>query len=513
MRGVSPIIAAALLVLLMLSSACGGEEPPVPPTPPASPVATPTPAGTPAPEPTEIRQPTVTVEPTQSPTAAPAATPTATVPPQETPTHTPMPTPTPTPTPMPTPMPTPTPAPTPTPEATATPEPTATPRPTLNSVADPEIDFADLRRDAFLRDNLAERSDLIHGLPWVEDGLVLSERRAVQGLIYLAIYGGNTFFDLLGEEWVLAGENKPAIETLGTLARRDQKAFQRIVEHPTIKDGISDDEADVVATLWGVHRYAPDLVDKLLDPDRVQVERGTITLPLAGDVDIAIIRTRRGNEHTLELLGNAARFIEEFMAAPFPQPDFNYLFEHATSPSSSSSGFVRGINSWTNITTKPEVDSAEYSWTQAYRHFVHETAHFYWRDGQRWINEGAATFLEAVAEHETTGSPLALERGPCSYARTIGELETLDPERTDRASVCYYILGERVFHDLYRSLSVARPGLAASESAFLGPNLKFVSPAPHNCGSVRRRFRVPGPDQDPVARRPGRRNRVGVAPQ
>ena len=140
------------------------------------------------------------------------------------------------------------------------------------------------------------------------------------------------------------------------------------------------------------------------------------------------------------------------MGTHFPLNQINYLFENATMPSSSSTGFAGGQNGWTSIVSKPEKDDDSFPAERSFRHFVHETSHYYWRGNVRWINEGAATFFEAVAENSATGRPLSLERGPCTHARNIADLENLDPEHINPAARCYYQFGERIFHDLYRNM-------------------------------------------------------------
>ena len=78
--------------------------------------------------------------------------------------------------------------------------------------------------------------------------------------------------------------------------------FRRVMDHPRVADGITDEETKVVATLFGVSKYNPDLVDTLLDPDKVDLEDRTINLPLAGETQVTIIRTRPGAERTMDLL-------------------------------------------------------------------------------------------------------------------------------------------------------------------------------------------------------------------
>ena len=288
--------------------------------------------------------------------------------------------------------------------------------------------------------------------PWFKDGLAGEEVDLVAELGYIG---------RRAETGVQAIVNMPFLETfepadalavraLRRLADLDHEEgsehFQRVMDHPAISDGITDDEAKIVATLKGVSEHNPVLVDTLLDPAQVELEERTINLPLAEEVQLTIIRTRPGAKRTMDILENAVRSLEGYIAYPFPVKQVNYLFEDATRGSSF------GSNSGTNITSKPRADEDSYSEQSAFRHIVHETSHYYWRDQQDWMDEGAATFLEPILTNATIGELIALDKTPCAQAGTLAALESLDAEKGDPAYSCNYSLGERLFHDLYRSL-------------------------------------------------------------
>ena len=134
----------------------------------------------------------------------------------------------------------------------------------------------------------------IGDLPWVEDGIDRGEFNAVRGLILLVDTGHTA--RVLEEPWVVEGRNYPALESLRFLAANDPETLDKIMSHPTISDGVTDQEAKILATL---HRVDPDLLGKLLDPEQVTLEERTITLPLAGETELTIIRTRPGVDRTM----------------------------------------------------------------------------------------------------------------------------------------------------------------------------------------------------------------------
>ena len=279
----------------------------------------------------------------------------------------------------------------------------------------------------------------IGDLPWVKDGIGRGEFNAFRGLIHLADAGH--LVKIIEEPWVVEGRNFPALESLWFLAVNNPEGLSKIMSHPTISDDISDQEAKIVAAL---HPYLePDQLDKLLDPEQATLEERTITLPLAGETHLSIVRTRQGADGTMDLLERAVRSIEEFMGLPFPRRQAIYLFEEG------ASGGSAARNLGTRVVIL--VDEQTLSGEQMLGLLAHETSHYYWSSGTFWINEGAATFMESVVNNALHSR---LDQPPCFLARSIAELEALkiDPLTFRDDFRCNYSLGERVFRDLYRNM-------------------------------------------------------------
>ena len=295
-------------------------------------------------------------------------------------------------------------------------------------------------------------AQLISHFPWLHDDVTRNERETVQG--FSRIVGKDLGLAQQIAEMPFLEIFKPAdghaIKALGKLVELDDdessEHFQRVMAHSAIRDGITNEEAKIVATLRGVSEYNPGLVDTLLDPTQVTLEERSIDLPLAGEVQITIIRTRPGAERTMDLLAQAVSNIEEFMGVEFPNRHVIYLLEDATR------GTSFGTNFGSHIASLPRVDQDDYSAHSAFRHISHETGHFYWRGMPSWIAEGAATFIEPFATNTATAPPIPLDRRPCAYAGNISDLESLYSDQGTPEFSCNYSLGERLFHDLYRNL-------------------------------------------------------------
>ena len=162
-----------------------------------------------------------------------------------------------------------------------------------------------------LRETNPEIVGKIQVMPWIADGIDGGEFNAVRGLFFLVNEGHSA--DFIDLPWVVQGRNYQALDTLLKIAINNPDRFAKIMSHPTIRDGITDQDAKIIATLRQVE---DDLLDKLLDPNVVNFEGRNIILPLTGEMELSILRIGPGADHTMDLVEQAVRSIEEFMAYP-----------------------------------------------------------------------------------------------------------------------------------------------------------------------------------------------------
>ena len=283
--------------------------------------------------------------------------------------------------------------------------------------------------------------------PWVGDGLDENEHSVIDRLGKM----------ITREETVAAGivdmpfldtvepVDVSAIESLDSFAIHYPEMLRQIVEHPTLSDGITDEWTHVVVTLHALGHVggkSRDLLDALLDPVVVTVERRTIDLPLAGPTDLAIVRTRPGSEQSMDILERIVRGMEEYMGLPLPVGHVTVLFVDGI--------WAYGYNARTYIAARTYYDhDGSSAWI-----FSHEVAHYYWRGGHGWLVEGPAIFISRAL----LGDPPHLwseQRGLAyRYPDTISELERVLSEGPVHpyVSVASHNLGARIFADLYRIL-------------------------------------------------------------
>ena len=360
-----------------------------------------------------------------------------------------------------------------------------------------------LRKDPAVAETVLESA-------WFSDGVTSTERQTLSGLRNLYELDRSSFSALTAKPWFedgLSSEEFMSDELmlagdLGDIARRSEthflaivdmpfletfepadasavrslrrlaccgegvsERFRRVMAHPTISDGISDEEAKIVATLRDASFFNTDIIDQLLDPDTVTLEERTINLPHTGEMRLTIIRIRPGAERTMDLLERAVRTVEGFATMPFPVRHVIFLAENT-----SRSGVGLDL---TNISGGHErFDSDEAPELRVLHVLAHEASHYYWfREWSRhWVEDGLGAFIQSYIMRQESvdpGVPVVppwpTKNGPCPYMSSIAERDNeLDIPGKRVISNCSDSLGDRLFQDLWRNLgdSVFRQGLA-----------------------------------------------------
>ncbi len=291
-------------------------------------------------------------------------------------------------------------------------------------------------------------------LSWAQDGVNVAEAALIEDVDSIARNSPEAALQIVGMPFIETIEppDISAMASLRRLAAFNPEAFDRVMFHEALLDGISNEEAPVVATLRGVADTNPGLIDVLLDSSKVFLERRTVTLPLSGDVILVIIRTSPGANRSMDSLEHSVRSVEEYMGAPLPTNYVGLLYENAVD------GSFAGTNFGTHIAIIPEYDIDGGTADAEFASFAiaHEVAHYYWSGNADWVDEGAAEFIASNIERDRTGNQIDATNAPCAHVRNIAELESLEVARDGVEFGCNYSLGERLFLDLNRTLGEAQ---------------------------------------------------------
>ena len=252
-------------------------------------------------------------------------------------------------------------------------------------------------------------------MTWLADDVTVAESSVVKDLWHIAYKDAAAATRLVGMPFLrtLEPPDVVATESLASLALSNAPAFREVMSHSTFTNGITDEWAPIIATLYHVSEEAPALVDILLDPARVTQEWRTVKLPHSGAVDLVIIRTGPGARRSMDLLEHSVRSAEEFMGLPLPTNYAGLLFGNTVS------GYSEGTNYSTHIAVLPEYDvddggeNAEFA-----GHLIaHEVAHYYWASGRDWIDEGVSDFMASIAENARAGRPIEATNYPLRIHR------------------------------------------------------------------------------------------------
>ena len=319
-----------------------------------------------------------------------------------------------------------------------------------------------------------ETAAVILALPWVRDGIAPSEVESAIALQELALKSRQVLQALAQKPWMqdgltpdessmtwklrsirdesaalrildmafletVDGVDAAAMEALAVLSWESDRGYlEQVLSHPTLRDGITDDQTVVVAALQSVVRHRPELLDTLLNPDQVTVEKRVIRLPHSGEVTLSVIHVIPGTYRTMDILEQMVRTQEGFMAVPFPRSYVGVLAADAIPVGGGPSGI---------ITVDPGYAEDDYI-------IAHELAHTYWSFFPPWLREGAADFMTTVSADAEFSS------NKCSLADNLSDLDRLYLEHIESGlsediiyrSGCSYALGRGLFLDLYEAL-------------------------------------------------------------
>ena len=164
-------------------------------------------------------------------------------------------------------------------------------------------------------------------------------------------------------------------------------ALGRLAAEPWFDDGLSEEEAAFAITLKHIASDSPRLYTELLQARFIQTR--TISLPLAGDVNIWIVQNAPFDpaEDLLTIIEDTARITEEFLGVPFPTTDIILLVVVPDAAGYGTGGQHHGTHMMLTRLVG-EVLS-----------LPHETGHYYFIHKPHWLQEGGAQFVAAYVNH------------------------------------------------------------------------------------------------------------------
>ncbi len=319
------------------------------------------------------------------------------------------------------------------------------------------VSIAELNGVEVLRSAATESEQVFWVLtdkPWVQDGLSQAERNAIAELALM----GSERYSTANVGAALAIAQMPFLETLEDIDAKAVEALSlltsilpdvdrtldRVLAHPTLQGGITDDHTMRIAflssassALRSASKVEPmDVMFGVIDPSLSTLEEREIALPLAGDVTLAALYSASGAGSAMDALEHAVRTHEAIMGTPFPVN----LVRIWLAPDIGGPGGGGG--------PAGDIHIVKNRFTDLHSIIAHEAAHIYWGGVVMWVSEGAATFMDILSENLRIGTPAKpLSGGRCNNYSNLKQLE-----ESSYGGICDYTMGSGFFFDLYRNL-------------------------------------------------------------
>ena len=299
----------------------------------------------------------------------------------------------------------------------------------------------------------------IMALPWLQDGIEASETATIHNLVDIENKNAAEALRIVAMPFLeeLKPSDAVAVATLADLLWFEPSTYQKVIAHPSLRGGITDSWAKIVAVLWsGDDR---DISDQLLDLDLVRLQERTISLPHTGIVHLTIIRLQEPTgQASMDALEHATRVLEAYMGLPLPTTYVALVYADSFYAWDSPAGASYSDH----IVISPEYDLSPNTedWFPSLL-IAHELAHYFWTGNSDWIDEGIAEVLAILIENGYSGRPIvATGDHQCAAVATIAALESRLRARgnADALEDCSRYLGEQLFLGLHRELGDSRFG-------------------------------------------------------
>ena len=302
---------------------------------------------------------------------------------------------------------------------------------------------------------------------WVRDEITVDEASAMEELVRIA---RSQWRRERSTESAMRILKMPFMDTFDTLdyyavrslafldSQMDGHYLQQVLDHPSLRGGITDADTLILTGLWRIARFSPENLDNvlvMLDPDDVYLQQRTIGLPLAGETTLMVMRITPGTFRTIDMLEEIVRGQERFMNVPYPSDVAIFNIDSEGPRATAGNGIM-------TLGTGYEDDFAL---------LAHELAHLYWSIPSTWskgvvhtpftwIVEGAATFMDRLATGRLDQAPDSPENTGCTLVDAISEVDQRSYAEDFESgslyrSACNYTMGYGIFAALYNALGDA----------------------------------------------------------
>ncbi|MCY4575376.1 MAG: hypothetical protein OXC55_02020 [Chloroflexi bacterium] len=318
-----------------------------------------------------------------------------------------------------------------------------------------------------LRELDGENEELARSLlarPWARDGISAHEREWThQYRRLLEETNEKNREDALKFADLAWFQEQIGFLAAGVMGRLASAAFHNesvVLEEDWPADGISESDLVLLIALLDAQARSEHQYRDLLEQNHIA--QRTVTLPLAGDVELYVVRHTEfpDDDPTLNLMEQIMVQLEEFIGVPYPRnPSITLIIEPSTRAGETPQFGVAYAHLSHVLISAPRHNPG------FHLAIFHEMSHMYWGGYTRapvWWNEGAAGFLPDIARdalgHETLeerhNQLLWDTRNDCWHrgVANISEyyhLQETQPLVAQDRGVCVYAFGELFLMEMY----------------------------------------------------------------
>ncbi len=300
--------------------------------------------------------------------------------------------------------------------------------------------------------------------PWARDGISAHEREWTHQyrrlLEEVPAESRGIALEFADFAWFQEQIDFVAAGIMGRVARLALNNEPLIIDQDWFGAGISESDGILLIALLDAKARSKYQYEDLLEENHIA--QRTVTLPLAGDVGLYVVRHTEfpDDDPTLDLMEQVIVHLEEFMGVPFPRDPSIILIMEASTRAGETPQFGVAYAHSSHIVAVPPRHNPGFHLA-----VFHEMAHLYWgghTGAPGWWTEGTAGFLPDIARdalgHESLEERhhqlLWDTRNGCWHqsVTTISRfyhLQKTQPQVARDRGICIYALGEIFLMEMY----------------------------------------------------------------
>ena len=293
------------------------------------------------------------------------------------------------------------------------------------------------------RENTSEAAfDILFQRSWASDGFSDSEKETAEPLANLIRAYPDIGMRLVQMPFLETHEptDSGTAEALWYIATIDPDQTRRILDHPSLRAGITDAQTPRVTLTYAKYLSGTDPA-RVLSDQGIQSHIHPAELPMAGNILITIV-SQTGPERAAT---TAARVQGELAWLETYLDQELYTHNVVIHYSATMPPAAKGANVQTSVMQPAHhQDPSQHRWVQ------HELVHYWFNSNETWLDEGMAQALTSlVAAGDRQPATLPATAPSCSETVRLKDIQ--EESAVDQpASRCVYAIGERIMRTLHQ---------------------------------------------------------------